>query len=139
MSVREVACYLTFNGNCEEAFKVYEKVLGGKIAMKMTFGEAPGEGNTPPDWKDKIIHIRLMIGDHALMASDAPPGRFNPIKGVFVNLGFKDPKEAERVYKALSKGGEISMPLQETFWSAKFAMFTDRFGTPWMINCEKPQ
>jgi PhnB protein len=73
------------------------------------------------------------------MASDCPPGRFVKPQGFSVNVTAKTPSDAERIYRALSEGGQVTMPLAETFWALKFAMFTDRFGTPWMINCERPR
>jgi PhnB protein len=83
------------------------------------------------------MHARLVFGDNVLMASDAPPGRFRKTQGMEVALNMKEPAEAERIFNALAEGGSIMMPLGETFWAVKFGMLTDRFGTPWMINCEK--
>ena len=131
--------YLFFKGNCEEAFKFYEKTLGGKIEAMLSHAGTPAESQVPAEWKNKIIHARLKLGDQFLMASDAPPDRSQTPQGFYVNLGFEDPAEAERIYGALSKGGTVNMELQETFWAKKFGMFTDRFGTPWMINCYKPR
>ena len=130
--------YLTFDGNCAEAFKVYEKVLGGKIIAMMTHKDTPAEAHVPAEWRDKILHARLVFGDNVLMASDAPPGRFEKMQGFSVTLVTKDSAEAERLFNALADGGAVTMPLGETFWAVKFGMLTDRFGTPWMINCEKP-
>jgi PhnB protein len=129
--------YLFFKGNCEEAFKFYEKTLGGKIEAMLSHAGTPAENQVPAEWKNKIIHASLKLGDQSLMASDAPPDRAQTPQGFRVNLSFQDPAEAERVYNALSKNGTVSMELQETFWAQKFGMFTDRFGTPWMINCYK--
>ena len=128
-----------FNGQCEEAFRFYEKCLGGKIAFTMTYGESPMAEKTAPDLQKKIMHTRLMVGDQVLMGSDAPPDRFQKPQGFSVSIGVKDPAEAERIYKALSDKGEIWMAMQETFWAQRFGMCVDRFGTPWMINCEKPE
>jgi PhnB protein len=86
-----------------------------------------------------IIDARMAIGDKLLMGSDAPADRFQKMQGFTVTLGIDEPAEAERVYNALSEGGTVDVPLTETFWAQKFAMLTDRFGTPWMINCEKPR
>jgi PhnB protein len=131
--------YLVFNGNCEPAFKFYEKVLGGKIIGMMKFGETPAADMHGPDFRDKIVHARLSFGNNVLMASDAPPQYFEPMKGMSVSLNVDTPDEAERIYKSLSDGAQIKMALQETFWALRYAMLTDRFGTPWMINCEKKQ
>ena len=130
--------YLTFGGNCEEALRAYEKILGGKIAAKMAFEESPMKMQTPAEWRKKIMHARLVFGDNVLMASDAPPDHFQKMQGFHVTLSIKDPAKAEHVYNALAEGGAVTVPLSETFWAAKFGMLTDRFGTPWMINCERP-
>jgi len=131
--------YLTFDGNCEEAFKAYEKILGGEIVAMMPHEGTPAEGHVPPEWLKKIIHARLVIDGTVLMGSDAPADRYKPMQGFTVNLNIKEPAEAERVFNALAEGGSVLMPLAETFWAKKFGMATDRFGTPWMINCEKAQ
>jgi PhnB protein len=128
--------YLFFNGQCEAAFKFYEKCLGGKITAMMTYGESPMTEQTSPELQKKIMHTHLSIGDQEVMGADAPPEMFETPQGLYVSLHFTDPSEAERIYNALSENGTIRMPLQETFWAARFAMFIDRFGTPWMINCD---
>jgi PhnB protein len=129
--------YLVFDGTCRQAFEFYAKVLGGKIVAMMTHADMPSDQPAPPEHRDMIIHARLAIGDKFLMGSDAPADRFKTMQGFMVTLGIDDPAEAERIYEAFSEGGTIEMPLTETFWAKKFAMLTDRFGTPWMINCEK--
>ena len=129
--------YLTFAGNCEEAFHFYQKVLGGDIVAMMTHKDMPTGEQTPPDYADKIMHARLIFDDNVLMGSDAPNDRMQKMQGFSVTLGITDQTEAKRVYAALMEGGAATMPLQETFWAHLFGMFTDRFGTPWMINCEK--
>lgn len=92
----------------------------------------------PAERRKKIIHARLVGNGMLLMGSDAPPDRYEPMKGFSVTLNVNEPAEAERVFNALADGGSVRMPLGETFWAKKFGMLTDRFGTPWMINCEKP-
>lgn len=126
--------YLLFAGNCEEAFRFYEKLLGGKNVMMMKNGDSPMAEQTPPEWRDKIIHVRMEVGDRVIMGSDCPPQQFEKPQGFSVSLSVKDAPEAERVYKGLSEGGTILMPLGKTFWSPNFAMVTDRFGIPWMVN-----
>jgi PhnB protein len=128
--------YLSFDGRCEEAFQFYAKVLGGKFDAKFPFRGTPAESQTPPEWLDKLMHAKLDLGESILMGSDAPPQRYQKPQGLFVNLDLRDAKEAERLYQALSEGATVIMPLQSTFWAAKFAMLVDRFGIPWMINCE---
>jgi PhnB protein len=130
--------YLSFNGECEAAFKFYEQCLGGNIESMMTFGNSPMAEQTPPDKLDKIMHASLKVGDTVLMGSDAPPDFFEKPQGFSVSLVFDDVAEAERVYTALAENGTVQMPLQETFWAARFGMVVDRFGTPWMINCDLP-
>jgi PhnB protein len=129
--------YLTFDGQCQAAFKFYERVLGGKIVMMLTYADMPAADHIPSEGKDRIVHARLMLGDKALMGSDAPTGHFEPSKGFYVQLGIDDPSEAQRIFHALADNGKVTMPIQETFWAAKFGMLVDRFGIPWMINCEK--
>ena len=130
--------YLTFDGNCEEAFGAYHKIFGGEIVAMMPYEGSPAEASAPTEWGKKILHARLVFGDNVLMASDAPPGRFQKMQGISVTLNIKDTAEAERVFNALAEGATtVVMPLAETFWAVKFGMLTDRFGTPWIINCEK--
>ena len=129
--------YLLFNGQCETAFKFYAQCLGGKIEMMLTHAGTPAETQVPAEWRDKILHARLTVGEDVLMGSDAPPGRYEAPKGFSVNLQVKDPAEAERVFHALAKDGAVQMPIQQTFWAARFGMVVDRFGIPWMVNCEQ--
>ena len=129
--------YLNFNGNCEEAFRFYERVLGGKIVAMMSHEGTPAEPHVSAEWKKKIMHARLIADNQVLMASDAPPDRFLQPQGFSVNISVKDPAEADRIYAALAEGGKVQMAIQETFWAYRFGAVVDRFGTPWMINCEK--
>ena len=130
--------YLSFDGRCETAFKFYEKALGGKIDAMMTYGDTPMKDQTPPEQHGKIAHARLTVGEQVLMGGDAPPARYQPPTGTTLMLGIDDPAEAERVFKALSEGGTVTMPMAETFWARRFGMLTDQFGIPWMVNCERP-
>jgi PhnB protein len=130
--------YVNFNGQCEEALKFYEKLMGAKIEAMMSFEGSPMESQVPPERRKKIMHARMKVGDSLLMASDAPPDRYEAPKGSMVTIQLKDSQEAERVFKGLADKGNVTMPIQETFWAARFGMVTDRFGVPWMINCDKP-
>ena len=132
----QVNAYLHFNGDCEAAFQFYEKALGGKIEAMMTNAGSPAEQHVPAEWRSKILHARMTIGDGVLMASDAPPGHYSKPAGFSVSLNLKDPVQAERIFKALSEGAKITMPMEKTFWAERFGMLTDRFGIPWMVNCE---
>jgi PhnB protein len=129
--------YLTFGGTCEEAFNAYAKILGGEIVAMIAHEGTPAESNVPPEWRKKIIHARLAVDGTVLMGSDAPPDRRKPMQGFSVTLLIKDPAEAERVFNALAKDGTVGMPLSETLFAKKFGMCVDKFGTPWMIVCEK--
>jgi PhnB protein len=128
--------YLVFNGQCEEAFKFYEQCLGGKIAAMFTHAGTPAAEHVPPEWLNKIMHVRLEVGDSILMGSDSPPDRYKSPKGFSVNIAVEKPEEAERIFHALEEGGTVGMPLKQTFWAARFGMLVDRFGIPWMVNCE---
>ena len=130
--------YLFFNGQCEAAFKFYAKVLGGKIEAMVPHEGTPAAEHVAPEWRSKIMHARLALGDKVLMASDDPPERSDgEMKGFSVSLGIETPAEAERVFHALAENGTVRMPIQETFRAKRFGMLVDQFGTPWMINCDK--
>jgi len=129
--------YLLFNGQCEAAFKFYEKVLGGKIEAMLPHEGTPAAEHVPPEWRKKILHARLSVGDEVLMGSDAPADRYAAMKGFSVTIGVNDPKEAERIFHALAEKGSVRMPIEKTFWAERFGMLVDQFGTPWMINCEQ--
>ncbi len=129
--------YLSFDGQCEAAFKYYEKVLGGKILMTMTYGESPMADQTPADWRQKVMHTTLSLGDQDLNGADAPPDRYKKPQGISVMLNIEAPAEADRVFKALAEKGTVQLAIQETFWAQRFGMLVDQFGTPWMINCSK--
>ncbi|MFO0954537.1 MAG: VOC family protein [Isosphaeraceae bacterium] len=129
--------YLTFDGRCEEAFRFYEKCLGGTITVLSRFGETPVGEHLPPDQRDRIMHARLVAGDQMLMGSDSHAGRpYEGIKGCSMALQVDSAEEAERVFHALSENGAVLMPLQQTFWAERFGMLTDRFGVPWLVNYE---
>jgi PhnB protein len=100
--------YLYFNGQCEAAFKFYERCLGGKIVMMLTHEGTPAAEQVPPEWHKKILHARMIVGDTTLMASDAPPGHQGDMKGFSVTLGIDDPAEAERIFQALAKTGRCT-------------------------------
>ena len=129
--------YLTFSGNCEAAFKFYAKVLGGKIEAMVAHEGTPAADHVPPEWRKKILHARLNLGDEVLMGSDVPPEQYEATKGISVSLNVEKPADADRIFKALAEKGAVRMPIQETFWAQRFGMLTDQFGIPWMINCDK--
>jgi len=129
--------YLNFDGQCEAAFKFYETCLGGKITFMQPHAGTPIEGQVPPEWRNRILHASLQVGNGELQGADAPPDHYKRPAGFCVTLQIESTSEAERVFQALSEKGKVQMPLQETFWAARFGMFIDQFGIPWMINCGK--
>jgi len=132
-----ITTLLSFRGDCREAFTLYERVFGGTIVTMLTYAAA-GQETVPPDWRDKIFHATLTIGGNTLMGGDPLPEQYEPSKGFQLTIGLSDPQEADRVYHALAERGTELMPLQETFWAARFGVVVDRFGIPWIVNCEAP-
>ena len=130
--------YLNYGGNCEQAFRFYEQHLGGKITMMMNHGDQPLPKDVPPDWKKAILHARMTIGETDIMASDVPPERFEPMRSVYLSLAAGSTDEAERIHALLADGGDIFMPMQETFFALRFSMLRDKFGTSWMIVHDRP-
>jgi PhnB protein len=132
--------YLNFGGNCREALTRYHEIFGGDLDI-MAMSDMPAEEgvDVPPEQADLVMHAALTFGDNLLMASDDPSGGFDGVKGMYVNYSVDDTAEAERVFKELADGGETVMPIGETFWSPRFGMCIDRFGTPWMVNAEPPE
>jgi PhnB protein len=136
----QINAYLNFPGTCEEAFAFYQKVLGGKIEGLFRHAGTTMESHVPPEWLQKIMHIRLVIGANEIMGSDAPPPAGEaPAKRFCMSIGLNDPEEAKRIFAALLEGGSIQMPIAPTFWAAQFGMGVDKYGIPWMINCEMPK
>jgi PhnB protein len=130
--------YLNFGGNCEEAFRFYEKNLGGKIEMMMRYGDQPDPQNVQPGTEKYVLYLNMTIGETQLMGSDVPRERFQPMRSVYLSLAVDSSEEAERIFKLLSEGGEVFMPMEETFFAYRFGMLRDRFGTSWMILHQKP-
>jgi PhnB protein len=130
--------YLMFSGQCAEAFHFYERVLGGTLMRMNTWGDSPMAAHAPPGWGEKILHARLEFGDQLLMGADGPPDHFRQPQGFSVSIQASDSDEAERLFTALSEGATITMPIQKTYWSPRFGMLVDRFGIPWMVNCDDP-
>jgi PhnB protein len=134
----QIIPHLNFNGQCREAFETYAKVLGGQITFMGTWAEMPGADQFPPEMHKLIMHATISLGDQMIMGADSPPDRFEKAQGLWVSINVKDAADAERIFNELSEGGNVVMPFQQTFWSPGFGMFTDRFGTPWMVNTEGP-
>jgi PhnB protein len=136
----KVNTYLNFPGNCLEAMNFYEKHLGAKILMKSTFAEMSSTGapqNLPPGLKPSgIVHARFALGDTIVMASDGP--KAEPMRSAYICLAVDSNEEAERIYKALTEGGEVFMSMGEQFFAYRFGQFRDKFGINWMVIHEKP-
>lgn len=138
-----VNTYLTFNGNCMEAFNFYKSVLGGEFAHVGKFSEMPSDPNLPPvgeEDKDKIMHISYPIGNTVLMGSDtggewAP--NFKQGNNFSLSISAESKADADRIFNALSEGGKVVMPMADTFWESYFGMFTDKFGINWMVSYDQ--
>lgn len=131
--------YVNFPGTCKDALQFYEKHLGGKIVMMSTFDQVPNQQNIPPGLeRSGVLHARIELGDTILMASDGPKERVQPMRSAYLSLSLDSDAEAERIYNALSDGGEVFMPMEETFFASRFAQFRDKFGINWMLIHEKP-
>jgi PhnB protein len=129
---------LSFDGQCEAAFKFYEECLRGTITFLMTYENTPMDLNAPADWRKKVSHATFALGDLMFSGSDVLPGQYQRPQGFALQFNLSDPAEAERIFQALSDNGTVQSPMQETFWAARFGVVVDRFGIPWVINCEKP-
>lgn len=130
--------YLNYGGNCEPAFRFYEQHLGGRITMLMRHGEQPDASRVPSEWKNAVLHARMNLGGTELLGADVPPDRFKPMRSAYLSLSLDSSEEADRIYGLLSEGGEIFMPMEETFFAFRFAMLRDRFGTSWMLLHPRP-
>jgi len=131
--------YLNYGGNCAHAFRFYEEHLGGRITMMTTHGERPESSHVHPEWKDAILHARLELGGTEVFGADVPPDRFQPMRSAYLTLTLDTAGEAERIYRLLTDGGQIFMPMEETFFALRFAMLRDKFGTSWMLLCDRPR
>lgn len=132
----QVNPHLSFNGKCEEAFRFYERCLGGKITVMLTYGESPAAAQTSPEGHNRIIHCTLSLGEQRLTGADVLPGHYEKPQGfsVFLNV---DTADGERIFNELADDGTVQMPMQQTFWAERFGMVIDRFGTPWIVNCRR--
>jgi PhnB protein len=130
--------YLNFGGNCQQAFRFYEQHLGGKITAMMTHDQAPDSSQMLPGMGKAILYARITLGETELMGSDVPADRFQPMRSVYLSLSVSSIEKAEEIHALLSDGGQIFMPMQETFFAFRFSMLRDKFGTSWMIINERP-
>jgi len=128
--------YVNFAGKCAEAFRFYEQHLDGKIVMMMTHGQAPDQSRVNPALKDTVLHARISVGGTELMGADIPNAE--PMRSAYLSLIVESDAEAERIYSALSDGGQVFMAMQETFFATRFGQLRDRYGINWMILRERP-
>ena len=129
--------YVNYPGNCAEAFQYYEKHLGGKIVFQMTHGDAPERRpGTIPGWENAVLHARIDLGETMLLGADIPDA--GPMRSAYLSIMADGIDDAERMFAALSDGGEVFMPIQETFFAVRFAQLRDKFGANWMIVTERP-
>lgn len=133
----QLSPHLTFGGQCEAAFKFYERALGGKIVTMLTYGNSPMAEQVPSGWRGKIVHASLTAGETVLTGADVLPEHYVQPQGLYVLVGVDDPVDAERIFHALAENGEVRMAVQETFWSSCFGVLVDQFGIPWEISCEQ--
>ena len=124
--------YLSFNGDCEAAFRFYEQRLGATMGGLFPYAGSPM--SVPTEWQGKIMHGSITLGGVTIAGADPPGGRYEQPQGFRVFLEADDPAETERLFNALAENGRIEMPLQQTFWSASFGVLTDQFGIPWTIS-----
>lgn len=129
--------YLNYGGNCRQAFEFYAEHLGGRITSLTTHGDQLEAGTAPPEWRDAVLHARIELAGTMILGADIPPDRFQPMRSAYLSLLVESIEEAERVYALLSEGGQIFMPMAETFFAHRFAMLRDRFGTSWMLLNER--
>jgi PhnB protein len=128
--------YLSFDGNCREAFNVYHRIFGGDLVAMISHEDMQIPDLTD-EWKERIMHARLVVGDTVLMGGDSPPGIYSPPAGFCSSVQVQSTEKAERIFAALSEGGNVLMPLEQQPWAIRFGMVTDRYGIPWMINVEE--
>ena len=131
----ELTPYIMFDGTCEEALNFYAKAMGGEVKNISRYGDMPGDSPMSDEQKKKVMHSNFEAGDVKFMASDSP---FPAEGGGAVNLSLNvdDAGKMEKVFNALAEGGQVTMPLQDTFWGARFGMLTDKYGIKWMFNHE---
>lgn len=129
--------YLSFNGECEAAFRFYEQRLGATLGGMFRYADAPKSEAVPPEYESKIMHGSITLGGMTIAGADPQPGSYERPQGFRMFLEPEDPDDADRLFNALAENGTIEMPMQQTFWSLRFGVLTDQFGIPWTINCAR--
>lgn len=132
----EISAYLSFKGDCEAAFRFYEEALGATPGLLFRYADSPMADVVPEGWEKKIMHGSVRVGQHLIEGADVPPERYEEPKGFSLSLNARSAQEADSLYEQLAKGGRVVYPIAKTFWSERFGMVVDRFGVPWMVNCE---
>lgn len=132
----QMSPYLSFRGDCETAFRFYAECLNGVVGELFRYAGTPIAQDFPSDWQEKVMHGSVSFDDQILMGSDVPSDRYEEPKGFSLSLQIPRTTDAERIFRLLSAEGTVVMPLAPTFWAARFGMLVDRFGIPWLINCE---
>ena len=132
----ELNAYVSFKGDCEEAFKCYEAIFGAKLGLVFRYADSPMADVVPEGWAKKIMHGSVTIGRQRLEGADVPPERYEAPKGFSLSINVPTAREAEQLFQRLAEEGRVVYPIEKTFWSERFGMVVDRFGVPWMINCE---
>ena len=128
--------YLSFKGECEAAFNFYEQCLGGQLGPIFRYGGTPLADDVPADWSDKVMHGSVTVGGQVLMGGDVAPDRYEEPRGFSLSLQIKSAADARAHLSRTGQGGKVVVPLEKTFWAERFGMVVDRFGIPWLINCE---
>jgi PhnB protein len=131
------AINLSFNGNCAQAIRFYERVLQAKILFELTWGESPLSKDAPPEWSRKICHSTFTLGELTFHGVDVPPGSYEPPRGFSIILDVDDIDDAERVFRLLGEGGQVLVAQQETFWARRYGKLVDQFGIAWEVNCSR--
>lgn len=130
---------LAFDGQCEAAFKFYERCLGGKITFVLRWGDSALAEDVPVEWRSKLLHATLVVGNVTLQGTDSIPGSYDLPRGFVMTVDAEEIDAAQRLFAELAEGGRVRMPLEETFWARRYGQLTDRFGIPWAVNCHKSE
>lgn len=132
----KVTPYLMLDGRGDEAIEFYKKALGAKVEMLMRFSDAPKEANCAPSSMDKVMHAALSVGDSTIMLSDGDNKGKPTFTGISLTITAKDEADADKLFGAISEGGQVQMPMEKTFFAKRFGMAADKFGVNWMIIAE---
>lgn len=133
-----ISPYLSFNGQCEEAFSFYAQCLGGQLGAIFRYAGSPMADQAPAGWQDKVMHGSVTLGGLVLMGADVAPDKYEAPKGFSLSIQIDDTADAERIFRELGRDGRIVVPLEKTFWAERFGVLVDRFGMQWLVNCEAP-